>query len=101
MNDEELLAEFTEIRNVPRGIVLRVRLITWPHPHTPRARWHAVATFPSDTDEVDLANTRRSILANSKYFRVCTECGTRKPVGWMHSEAICQSCAEQRHGVVY
>lgn len=46
MNDQELLAEFTEIRKVPNGIALRVRHITWPHSHTPRARWHTVATFP-------------------------------------------------------
>ncbi len=101
MNDKELLDEFTDIRDGQKGIAIRVRRITWPHPHAPRARWHTVATFPSDTSEADLAQARLALLTNAKHFRVCTECGTRNPVGWMHDDAICQGCAERNHGVVY
>jgi hypothetical protein len=43
----------------------------------------------------------QEILDNEQYFKVCQECGKRKPRGWMHNDGICQSCAENNHGVVY
>ena len=101
MNDQELVAEFTDIRKTPKGFVLRVRHITWPQPHTPRARWHTVATFPSDTNAAELVKARSSILTDPKHFRVCSECSTRNPVGWMHDDTTCQGCAERNHRVVY
>ena len=101
MNDKELLDEFTDVRSSPSGLVLRVRQITWPHPHEPKTRWHAVTRLPVGTSPTDIDAARQRLLLDPKYFRVCTECHQWKPSGWMHDDAICQSCAERNHGVMH
>jgi hypothetical protein len=40
-------------------------------------------------------------LDDPRLFRSCTHCGEKNPVGWMHSDTICQACAETDLGVVY
>lgn len=101
MTDKELLEEFTGVRSRPNGVALRVRLITWPHPHESRTCWHTVALLPTGTTPTELDAARRRLLDDPKYFRVCAECHERNPSGWMCDDAICQSCAERNHGVVY
>lgn len=101
MTDDDLLHDFTDVRKVPNGISIRVRRITWPHPHEPRARWHTVVRLPIGTSRTDLDEARRRLLDDTKHFRVCAECHERNPSGRMHDDFICQLCAERNHGVVY
>ena len=101
MTDKEILNELTDAQPRPNGIAIRVCWITWPHPHEPKTHWHTVAMLLGDAKSRDTVKERRKLLDNKRYFGVCTECRERNPIGWMHDDAICQSCAESNHGIVY
>lgn len=78
-----------------------VRTIEWPSPHTPKSRWVTACDFGPDATEHDVEVTIQKLLDDARFFGVCTRCGEKNPVGWMHSQTICQSCAERHLGVVY
>ena len=102
MNDADLIAQF--IRTIPSadgGTVIEVCTISWPHPHEPMSTWVVAAELPAGASQDELDRTVRRLLRDRKYFKVCQECGERKPDGWMHDARICQACAEKHHGVCY
>ena len=103
MTDQDLIAQF--LRTVPSapdgGTVIEVCEISWPHPHEPEGTWVTVTELPAGASQERIDRQISKILRNRKYFRVCQECGERKPVGWMHNARICQGCAEKHHGVCY
>jgi len=101
MNDPELLQKFSRTVPVPNGLALDVCTIHWPHPHEPTTEWRTVETLPQNADEETIAAAQQRLLHNPKFFRICEECQTRKPVGWMHNQNICQGCASANHGAVY
>ena len=96
MDVEELKRTFIRID----GQDIYVQLITWEGPHTPVSRWHLTARVEMP-DPAAVEKAVDEVLANPKYFRTCVRCGEHNPVGWMHSEDTCQSCAEKHFGVVY
>ena len=101
MNDTDLIADF--IRTVPAadgGTVVEVCVVSWPHPHEPQSTWCVAAVVPAGASLKEVDQAVAKVLRDRKYFRVCTECGERKPGGWMHDNKICQRCAEKQ-GVVY
>jgi len=87
MTNKELVEEFTNTRATPEGIAILVRTIKWPHPHTPRCRWQRVVSLSADADEAAVLATRKAVLRDARFFRVCRECRGRKPVGWMRGAA--------------
>ncbi len=101
MNDKEIISEFIQVKNGNDGIQLLVRGISWPHPHEPVSSWTVASVLPQTSSSQELDSKIQEILGNEQYFKVCQECGKRKPRGWMHNDGICQSCAENNHGVVY
>jgi hypothetical protein len=101
MTENELIQEFTRVQRLKKRIVVQVKWITWPHPHEPTSRWLTVKKLTSDADDLSIAAERGKILHNLKYFAVCEECHELNPIGWMLDEHICQSCAEQNHGVIF
>jgi hypothetical protein len=101
MTDEELITEFTKVDRKTDVFCIKVALIDWPSPAEPRTRWHVVTRLPSETSERDIAASRRALLKNRRYFRLCNTCRENNPIGWMHDDHICQSCAERTLGVVY
>ena len=101
MTDAELLEEFTDVQKRPDGIAIRVCKITWASPSEPKTEWLTAAILPANATKADVVKARQDSLENKTYFAVCTECRARKPIGWMEDDNICQSCAQQNHGVVY
>lgn len=101
MNDEDLIAEFVEVRRAEEGVGLWVREIGWQGPYTPVSSWTLAKTLPATASEDRIETEVRRLLTRKRYFRVCEECGERNPIGWMLDTKICQSCAERNHGVVF
>jgi hypothetical protein len=82
-------------------MLIKVRQITWRGPDQPNTSWIETMRVPPDTPKSALENLVGDVLKSPKYFAVCSECATRNPLGWMHDERICQSCAERNRGVIY
>lgn len=83
--------------------------VVWKGPHTPKVKGRRLfslrySMLPSSADEalevvrLLLEASRRIRLAS---FTVCSHCQKSTPPEWMHSETICQGCAEKHLGVVY
>jgi len=102
MTDQDLIAEF--IRTAPQAdgsTLVEVCTISWPLPHEPESTWITAAELPSGASQDRVDKAVRKLLKDRHYFRVCQDCNERNPVGWMHDSKICQTCAEQHHGVCY
>ncbi|HDZ8837458.1 hypothetical protein [Aeromonas veronii] len=123
-NINEIKRDFIRLRSNEMGLLLEVCQIDWDGPHTPSHQWVCVKQFgetpqpcehgyPLIRDvvmegsegkvtpwvEVDKAVER--VLKNRHFFRVCGGCRLLHPVGHMHDDFTCQSCAEKNLGLVY
>ena len=101
MTDRELRKEFIRIEKTPNEVQIFVREIRWEGPHTPSHTWAVGKRLPATASDAEIEEATVRILEDDGYFRVCNECGERKPVGWMLNERLCQECAQANHGVVY
>jgi NADH pyrophosphatase NudC (nudix superfamily) len=101
MTDQELSQQFFRSEASGDGVRIFVQAITWAGPHTPEATWECAARLPATADAASIAAQVQTLLHDARYFRLCEECGTRNPRGWMHNETFCQACAESCHGIVY
>ena len=99
--DDDLRGEFIRIDRKPSKTLILVRKITWRGPHTPETHWVTAFNLAADASEPEVEASIRAALGDTRFFRVCVRCGDKNPIGWMHSETICQSCAERYLGVVY
>jgi ribosomal protein L40E len=101
MNDKEIISEFIQVKQKEDGLHILVRGISWPHPYEPGSSWTVASVLPQTSSSQEVDFKIQEILGNKQYFQICQECGERNPCGWMHNDSICQSCAENNHGVVY
>ncbi len=101
MNDRELRKEFIRIERSEEKVEIFVREIRWEGPHTPIHAWAVGKSLPDTASEAEIEEATASILEDHRFFRVCLECGERKPLGWMLNESLCQECVQANHGVVY
>ncbi len=101
MTDRELRKEFIRIEKTQNEVQILVHEIRWDGPHTPIHTWVIAKSLPDTASEVEIGKATAGILEDPRYFRVCDECGERKPFGWMLDQSICQECAQTNHGVVY
>ncbi len=101
MNDRELLKEFVRVEKTQNAVQILVHEIRWEGPHTPISTWAIGRSLPDTASEAEIENAAARILENPRYFRTCSECGQRKPFGWMQNDRICQECAVANHGVVH
>jgi len=100
-SDDDLRADFIRVDGKPSKTRIMVRTIDWRGPHTPEERWVSACDIAPDASEQEIEGAIRAVLEDARFFGVCIRCGKKNPVGWMHSETICQSCAERHLGVVY
>ena len=102
MTPDELKAEFIRIDRDVSGVIVSVMTIRWDDgPHTPISEWVRAGELPPETTPEMVDAFVDKVMHNPVYFRRCSSCGETNPVGWMHSEDTCQSCAEGRFGVVH
>lgn len=101
LNDKKIMEHFTRHEVDLDYTAFEVELIDWPTPHGPVSEWREVKRVPKSLSEERIEIERMRLLQDQKYFRVCQECFNRNPVGWMHSDAVCQGCAQENHGVIY
>jgi len=100
MLDEELRADFIEIKRIGRITNVYIRVISWPVPWEPVSRWTLYKSIDSEVSDPLLDSIINEILTNPKYFKICLECNQKHPVGHMGAE-ICHTCQENNHGVVH
>lgn len=100
-NDQKIVSEFVRAVRSEKALTVVVNTVDWDDPGTPKPKWQVACELPVDSSEEDTEKTKLTILSDSRFFNICTECSERNPIGWMHDGSICQSCAEQNHGVVH
>lgn len=101
MTEDELLREFVREEHTSEGLRILVRVISWSGPHTPETEWVPWKILSEIPETKALADLRTELLSDKRYFGLCAECGKRNPKGWMHREELCQTCAQENHGIVY
>ncbi len=101
MKKAQLLKEFIRIDKTPLDIVILVREIDWDGPAKPISSWLEWKRLASGASEDEIKQTAALVLEDPAYFRYCVECGEQNPIGWMHDDRVCQTCAQSKHGVVY
>ncbi len=99
--DKELRQDYIKVDRQASGTNILVCVVTWSGPHTPESRWEVGRKLAPEASESDIEAAIQSLLEDTRFFGVCSHCGERNQHGHMHSETICQSCAERDLGVVY
>lgn len=112
----ELHAEVVLIGGDPGEVVVQIDdgiitiseyTVAWKSPHTPVIEAEKVGTLNwEQIPATALKETLRELITKTieirrAKYRTCEKCGETNPPEWMHSDDVCQSCAEQHLGVVY
>ncbi len=122
-NINEIKRDHIRLHTNELGIWLNVREINWVGPHEPVSYWttvkrlgqppateerveHSIITTPDDltnwvVSPQEIEKAIDQLLANRRYFQICGRCRRLHPVGHMHDDFACQSCAEKNLGMVY
>lgn len=99
MQDE--LGDYFRCVQDDRGWAFEVAVIGWEGPHTPIIEWRLLqrwATMPTDEQ---VAKARAAAMSDPRLFGRCTLCERHHCAGHMHSDSVCQGCAERNLGVVH
>jgi hypothetical protein len=99
--EEELVRDFTRVRETSASIVVEVMVVDWPSPSEPRGTWAKAASIPISSDRSEIERARKAVLRNRRYFRRCKECGERQLKGYMWATDVCMSCAESNFGIIF
>ena len=103
MKEEEIRGAFVRVERQGDSVKILVADITWEGAHSPTTNWITAAELPGDDKQVESAIRR--ILADRRYFQVCSECHERNPVGWLseweEGNVVCHGCLERNHGVAF
>jgi hypothetical protein len=73
----------------------------WPDPGRPVHVLEDVVHVPPEFCEDLAATIDRVRVLREAALRTCRYCGARNTPGHMHSEDVCQACAERHLGVVH
>lgn len=94
------IADFVTIdRSNETAAVVAVAKVVWDGPGRPALQWRAYdRTFGAELTDEQIVHV---VSGDSRFFRTCERCGEVRSVGHMHSESICQGCAEGRVVAVY
>jgi len=101
MNDREPAHHFVKLEPVPGALRVLVGAVSWDGPQSPSISWALARELPEPVSDDEIDRAVAEVRASADYFATCEECGQRNPLGWMHDERVCQSCAQQTHGVIY
>lgn len=92
---------------IDQSLIASVFAVVWETPYTsvmvPEEyailNWHELSAdrLQLRLDEL-IDSARRKRLSR---YRTCERCGENKPPEHMHSDEVCQSCAEEHLGIVY
>lgn len=100
-NDASLIQDFMRVRETSVGTALEIAVVQWDGPACPYERWKRYRSWKNVPTSERLAAAQRKALEQSRFFRICRNCGMRHNVGHMHEKDLCQGCAERYFGVVY
>jgi len=99
MSDE--LSEYFRCEEQNGTWVFQVAVLSWDGPCTPVHDWKTLHRWKTQPDETRLAKARAKAVADPRFFRHCTLCSEVCKAGYMHSDDVCQGCAERHLGVVH
>jgi hypothetical protein len=122
-NLKEIKHDHIRLSANEHGLWLEVQEIDWVSSYESVSRWKAVKQLgaPSEPEEMgqhlitptlasspnwvvsphEIEKAIDQLLANRRYFQICGRCRHLHPVGHMHNDFACQSCAEKIMGAVY
>jgi hypothetical protein len=100
-NDAQIIKECIKVEKTDLYVKILVEHTSWLRPHEPYSEWMEGETLPGKVSQSEIQDAVKRVIENHRHFRVCQECGDRKPTGWMHNDRICQGCAEANYGIVY
>lgn len=75
--------------------------VAWPGPSTPVVRLRDVTHLPSASGYSLDEEINRAYRLREEAMRACRFCKTECVPGHMHTDNICQGCAERHLGVVH
>lgn len=101
MSDDQLVLEFTRVERSIGAVRIMVADIAWPSPSQPETTWEEVTRLLDTAMDTDIANAQQQAVADTRYFAMCGTCREKQPVGWMHDDNTCESCASRDHGILY
>lgn len=122
-NLKEIKRNHIRLRANEQGLWLEVEAIDWISSYEPVSSWtpvkqlgappapeefgeHLILPILDDSPNWvvsphEIEKAIDQLLANRRYFQICGRCRHLHPVGHMHDDFACQSCAEKNLGVVY
>ncbi len=101
MNSQEIQSLYVRVSRSESSILLEVANVIWEGPHTPITKWSTYKKLPQTSTEVQMVAAKEELLKNPKHFLTCQLCDRLKPIGWMHGDTMCHSCAESELGIVH
>lgn len=99
-NERPSISDFVTIdRSSDTTAIVAVATVVWDGPHRPALQWSSYdRTFGTELTDEQIVHV---VSGDSRFFRTCERCGEIRSVGHMHSESICQGCAEGTLEVAY
>ncbi len=102
-HDEEALVGASDFVRIDRTVsgrpTVSVATVEWDGPHTPTLRWTQYdSKFAVGATDEEII---QAVMQDRRFFTTCSRCGEINNIGHMHSESMCQGCAERHLGVVY
>ena len=89
------------------SVVVAQFAATWETPYTLSARPRRVGVLKwRRLPETALFNALATLIKGAREarrsgFRTCQHCGRNTPPEWIHSDDVCQGCAERESGIVH
>tara|TARA_B110000305_G_scaffold144345_1_gene160507 strand:- start:272 stop:697 length:426 start_codon:yes stop_codon:yes gene_type:complete len=81
--------------------VFEVATLEWPHPHEPARKWHIINHWAEEPSTEIRRQAESAILQDTRYFKTCSMCNSVTNVGYMHSDKVCDGCAEKHLGIIH
>lgn len=81
-------------------IYIKVTEVHWEG-HYPHSNETIFAELTEGSSEKDITIQIKKLLKRKTYIRKCEYCNLYHINGWMHGKFCCQSCAENKFGVIY
>jgi len=101
VDEAELQPDFLRVECDAEACRLFAKTLSWRGPHEVQEDWQEARVLPPDADPADVEQAKRDVLADPRFFAVCSVCGQRWPVDYMHTDDVCQSCAPGKYGLMY
>ena len=100
MSGEELLRDYTRVREVEGTFILEILVIHADRSSTPSGDWRPYRSWKKRPSPERVQSAQRTAVEASRFFGRCSRCGELNLAGRMHDARVCRRCAERFLGIV-